>query len=242
MSAYRTPAAVSLTPEQLVQFGISLGLTAEQITETALNISSRSKEQAGASAASNDLATARHDWMQNWYRELGFTVSVPFPPFSDEEYKSHKELGQELFYRPSTSKVSYNALMKALGQDGHWTVTDNDDRKKIAWEQATTGYWFWAEVAQDCPRLGTSWNKLTKEQKLNLLSLEEYVIVWWAHKAETNAMLDTNTWSWLRTRFGAGVLNADGYFGRVFVDGWGAGGLADSYVNGGGRAAEVVQD
>ena len=132
--------------------------------------------------------------------------------------------------------------MKAVGQSEHWTLTDEGDRKKIEWAPAKAGYWFWAEVAQNCPCLGTSWNKLVQEQKLNLLSLEEYVIVWWAHKVVSSTMLDIKTWSWLRTRFGSSALYADEYFGRVNVRRWLAVALADSYGGEGGRAAEVVQD
>lgn len=198
-------------------------------------------KQETSSLASGDLATVRHNWFQGWYAKLGFTVSMPFPPVSDEEFKRRKELGQALFYRPSTSKVSYKALMSALGQGEHWTVVDKENRKKIRWEPSKTGYWFWAEVAESCPRLDMSWNTLVGEQRHNLLSLEEYVIVWWAYKADTGIMLDTKTWSWLRTRFGQGALYAGGYGGGVNVGGWGVRSLAHSYGGGGGRCAEVVQ-
>lgn len=192
--------------------------------------------------ASGDLATVRRYWFQNWYRKLGFNLSLPFPPISDEESNRRKELGQALFYRPPTSEVSYEALMKAVGQDEHWTITDNDGSQKITREPTEQGYWFWAEIAQGCPRLGTPWNTLVGEQKLNLLSLEEYVIVWWAMRVETNIFFDANTWSWLRTPCGHGALGASGYHGGVSVGGsWDAGDLADSYDHEGGRVAEVVQ-
>lgn len=199
-------------------------------------------KQETSSLASGDLATARRYWFQDWYRKLGFNLSIPFPPISDEEFKRRKELGQDLFFRPSTLEVSHEALMKALGQDGHWTVVDENDRKKIVWEPTQTGYWFWAEVAQDCPRLKTPWKTLVKKQKLNLLSLEEYVVVWWAHRAGTNIMLDTKTWSWLRTRFGRSALDADECYGWLCVTGWDGSDLADSFGLGGGRVAEVVQN
>lgn len=241
MSAYRTPAAVPLTPVQLVQFGISLGLTAEQIQEAVLNLS-KSREQEGAKTfASGDFATNRRNWFMDWYYKLGFSLQIPVPPVPDEEYKRRQAMNQDLFYRPPTSEVSYEALMKAVGQDEHWTVVDESDRKKIVWEPAQTGYWFWAEVAQECPRLGTSWNKLTKEQRLNLLSLEEYALVWWVHKAATSVMLDNRTWSWLRTRFGPNALDASGCLGRVRVCRCHVGGLADPFDFGGGRCAEVVK-
>lgn len=198
------------------------------------------RTRADASLA-GDLATARRYWFQNWYRELGFNLSIPFPPISDEEFKQREDLGQALFYRPPTSKVSYEALMSALGQGKHWTVTNKDDRNKIVWEFTKRGYWFWAEVAESCPRLGKSWNNLTKKEKLNLLSLEEYVIVWWAPRANTNTVLDISTWSWLRTRFGSSALGAGEYRGGVGVERWGESVLPGSYDDWGVRAAEVVK-
>jgi len=240
MSVNRTPVAVSLMSERLVQFGLSLGLTAEQIAEAALNLSSKNKEQEGTSLAPGNLAQTRNNWFQNWYRELGFNLSVPLPAVSDKEFSRRGDLGQDLFYRPSSSMASYEALMTAVGQSNHWTLT-HGDREKVVWEPTATGYWFWAEVAQDCPRLGTPWNKLTKVQKLNLLSLEEYVIVWWAHKAATNVMLDAGTWSWLRTRFGRGALHAYECDGRVDASRWNDDVLACPYDFAGGRVAEVVK-
>lgn len=162
-------------------------------------------KQETSSLASGDLATARRYWFQDWYRKLGFNLSIPFPPISDEEFKRRKELGQDLFFRPSTLEVSHEALMKALGQDGHWTVVDENDRKKIVWEPTQTGYWFWAT------------------------------------RAETNTFLDTNTWSWLRTRFGSSALGASEYFGRVDVCRWVESDLVISFGYVGGRSAEVVK-
>lgn len=52
---YRTPAAVSLTPEQLVHFGVSLGLTADQIKEAALNLLSASEGEKPSSTSGNIL-------------------------------------------------------------------------------------------------------------------------------------------------------------------------------------------
>ncbi|MBI2099506.1 hypothetical protein HYT45_03825 [Candidatus Uhrbacteria bacterium] len=206
----------------------------------------QAKTQTGASDTSGTLAIARRNWFMNWYRELGFSLQIPVPPVPDEEYKSRKEQGQDLFYRPPTSEVSYEALMKAVGQGKCWTVVNGSDRKKIKWEPTQTGYWFWAEVSQDCPRLGTSWHGLTRTKEqgldlLSLLSLEEYALVWWAHKAATNAILDTGNWSWLRTRFRDSALHASDCYGRVCVDGWDAISIAYPYVNMGGRSAEVVK-
>ncbi len=242
---HRDANGIHLSEENWAKISVdTMGFSPEHLIHAleAQMAGKQARTQTGASAASGDLATRRCYWFQNWYHGLGFNISLPFPPVSDEEFKRRQNLGQTLFYRPPTSDVPYEALMKAVGQGEHWTVAENDDRKKIVWEPAQEGYWFWTEIAQTCPRLGTSWNVLTKELKLNPLSLEEYVIVWWAIRAETNTLLDINTWSWFRTRFGQGALAAAGYDGGVGVSrDWTAGHLALSYDGGGGRLAEVVQ-
>lgn len=241
---HRDTKGIHLTEENWAKISVdTMGFSSEKLicALEAQMAGKKVKSQEIASLASGDLATARRYWFQNWYRELGLTVSVPFPPVSDEEFNRRKELGQALFYRPPTSEVSYEAFMSAVGQGEHWTVADESDRKKIVREPTEKGYWFWAEVGENCPRLGTSWNTLVGEQKLNLLSLEEYVIVWWAQKADIITMLDISTWSWLRTRFGRGALDAREYCGRVDVRRWNARRLACSYGNAGGRLAEVVK-
>ncbi|MDP2631161.1 MAG: hypothetical protein Q8P30_00130 [Candidatus Uhrbacteria bacterium] len=196
-----------------------------------------------------NLAEERCAWFQRWYNELGFEIEVPVPTIggkavSNREFDRRAKLGKSLFYRPATSEVSYEAFMIAVGQEDHWTVNDEAEREKVGWELTEQGYWFWAEVRDSCPRLKTSWNTLTK--KITLLSLEEYVIVWYAHKAETSEMLDQATWTWLRTRYrtnsGSGALDAYGSSGRVgVVLGNGPVCLSVDYDNGGGRAAEVVK-
>jgi hypothetical protein len=187
-----------------------------------------------------DLADKQRQWFEDWYRKLGFAITVPKPAVSNREFARRTKLGQFLVFRPSALSMTYHGFMAAVGQaSSHWTIT-HDDRHKIVWEPTEVGYWFWAEVAADCPRLRTTWNSLN--QAIHLLSLEEYVIVWHAYKAKTGQMLDLRTWSWLRTRFGAGALLADGYNGRVGVHGYVAEALSIPHDNGGGRAAEVVKN
>lgn len=181
----------------------------------------RDAEQEGISAASGNLATARRDWFQNWYRKLGFNITVPFPPVSDPEFRRRKGLGQAIFYRPATLEVSYEALMQVFGEGNHWTIKDNDNRQKIKWEPTLTGYWFWAEVAQDCPRINTSWYNFGEEQMVNLVSIEEYAIIFLITKAETSVSIDVETASWLRTRFDQEVLDASCDFNdRIRVWPW----------------------
>lgn len=240
--AYRDRQGIYFDVSEWIQMALDKGVSPKDLMRAleAQMAGKSPRTQADVSLA-GALATTRRDFFQNWYRELGFNLPIPFPPISDQEFNRRKKLGQALFYRPPTPEVSYEALMKVVGQGEHWTVTDKDDREKIVREPTKKGYWFWAEVAESCPRLGTSWNDLTKKEKLNLLSLEEYVLVWWAHKADTNFMLDTRTWSWLRTRFGRSALAARESAGRVRVCGWVAGRLSYSCVAGGGRSAEVVK-
>lgn len=240
---YRDAEGIHLSEENWAKISVDeMGFSSEKLIRALeAQMASKQAKTQGAVLASGNLAVARQSWFQNWYQGLGFTISVPFPPISDEEFKRREGLDQALFYRPAISEVSHEALMKAVGQGENWTVTNESDRKNIIREPTKKGYWFWAEVAKDCPRLGASWNTLVKEQKLNLFSLEEYVIVWWVHKADLGIMLDTNTWSWLRTRFGRSALDAGEYSDGVRVDRWGASFLAFSYGRGGGRCAEVVQ-
>lgn len=206
-----------------------------------------------------DLAEVYRAWFEAWYRILGFSVTVPRPNVTNREFARRAKKHQELRYEPAASDVPYEAFMRAVGQGDHWTVTDEGERAKIVWEPATTGYWYWADAQDDCPRLGTTWNDLMRAIKL--LSLEEFVKHWHATKAgaflkELSArqsaagrgkamtvagrMLDVRTWCWLRTRFGQSALYAYAVDGRVNVYGHSADSLSLPDGHGGGRAADVV--
>ncbi|MFH1430489.1 MAG: hypothetical protein ABIG71_03125 [Candidatus Uhrbacteria bacterium] len=166
---------------------------------------------------------------------------IPKPNVSNREFARRRKQGQDLFWRFATDDLSYESFMRAVGQEDHWTVTDEKERAKIEWEPTDHGYWFWAEVQDNCPRLGISHNDLSKQ--ITLLSLEEYVIVWHAFKQEHNGTIDVRMWCWLRTRyrfgfFDVGALDASGYYGRVDVNGDHAADLAPPYSDGGGRLAE----
>lgn len=199
-------------------------------------------------APKHNLAEERQQAMERFYHELGLDgFEIPLPTMggkrvSNREIGRRAQAGQALFYRPATSDVSYEAFMQAVGQGDHWTVTDEDERAKITWEPAETGYWFWAEIQDSCPRTGTCWNDLTSEH--TLLCLEEYMIVWHVMRVLENVLLDRPTWCWLRTRYqtdsGSGALNVDEYDGRVIVCRSGPGDLSIDFVNAGGRVSEVV--
>lgn len=186
-----------------------------------------------------DLAEGRRSWFETWYRSHGLTtVAVPRPNVTNREFARRAEKRQALVYSPATSEVSYESFMAAVGQGSHWTVTNHNERAKISWEPCVRGYWFWAEIQDNCPRLGTAWNDLMEQIRLH--SLEEYVIVWHATKAETGRMLDTRTWNLLRTRFGPGALDALGYDGSVDVCRRSAEALSVPSASEGGRALDVV--
>ncbi len=188
-------------------------------------------------------AQKRRDRMAKWYKGLGFEIDVPVPAVSNGKYKKKEMEGKRLFYRPATSEMSYDAFMCAVGQSDHWTVT-HEDRNRIKWEAAEQGYWFWAEVQNDCPRNNTSWNDLSGS--IRLLCLEEYVIVWHAHKAQTKILLDHNTWTWLRTRYQysevvLSALYAFGCLGWVSVNRAHPVHLSRAFDGAGGRSAEVIK-
>lgn len=180
-----------------------------------------------------DLAEGRRAWFEDWYRKLGFTVTVPKPPVSNREFARREKAGEALFYRPATCEISYKTFMAAVGQISDWTVMTSDSAK-IDWDPANKGYWFWAEIQKNS-RLTMSWNQLSKQ--IRLLSLEEYVIVWHAHKAN-GTTLDVNTWCWLKTRFGAGAICICVCDGTFKVNWYDSDDLC-SYSRG-GRRSEVV--
>lgn len=205
-------------------------------------------EQEKRQGPERDMAEDRRLEMEAFYRGLGINVTIPKPYVaSNREYRRRQQNGQELFFRNATSTLGYAVFMIAVGQGGHWTVT-HEDRKRIQWEDAETGYWFWAEVQLKCPRLHTSWNTLMDTLK-RLISLEEYVIVWWERR-KAGEMLDIPTWSWVRNRYNfanegeperLGALNVGEYDGWVRVDRSTPERLEVSYDGAGGRSAEVVQ-
>lgn len=203
-----------------------------------------------------DLAEVYRAWFEAWYRSLGFTVTVRKPNVTNREFARRAKKHQELRYEPAASEVPYEAFMIAVGQGDHWTVTDEGERAKIGWEPAATGYWYWADAQDDCPRLSTTWNDLSAQ--IRLLSLEEHVKHWHATNAgallnvlsarrnlgevgakEKGRMLDRSTWCWLRTRFGPSALLASEVGGRVNVGRNSAVDLSIPNGNAGGRALDV---
>ncbi len=192
-------------------------------------------------APKRDLAEERRSAIETNLRKRNHIVSVPKPDASNRNFADWKEAGMGLFYRAPDSVVSYTAWMTSHGQAKHWTVADENERKKIVWEPCVIGYWFLAEISLVCPQVKTSWNDLTAPTSgIRLLSLEEYAIVYWTHRDLTGERIDINTWSWLRTRYGLGALRASDDGGGVSVSRGDASYLSAPDDNGGGRAVEVV--
>lgn len=189
---------------------------------------------------SGNHVDARRQQIEQWFQGLGFQVTVPKPEVSNHDFDRREKTVQQLFYRPSLKDVSYDAFMKAVGQERNWTVTDEAMHEKIGWEPVEQGYWFWAEIWSECPRLGETWHKLNKT--VRLLALEEYVIIWWATNHLTGQMLDRHrsTMNWLRTRYdddGAMACESDA---GVVICKEGARGLFVPHRYLGGRTTEVV--
>lgn len=185
-----------------------------------------------------DYAETRRAWCEAYYRGLGFSVTVPLPKFSNRVWTRETDRGRVVVPRAPTRLISYEAHMEAVGQSGHWTVTDEAERRKIVWEPTDEWYWFWADAQDACPRLGRSWNDLTA--KLRLLALEEYAPLWHMVKADGGRILDRSTWCWLRTRYGSGALGAREDGGGVRVGRYSAEDLAIPLGHEGGRVADVV--
>jgi len=185
-----------------------------------------------------DLAEERRLDVERWYRSHGFEITVPEPDASNRDFARWEDEEKVLFYRPPTSEVSYEAILIAMGQGGHWTVTDENDRAKIGWKPAKKGYWFLMEAASVCPRSRTCWNDLGKA--IRLPCLEEYAIACWMCRELLGVLMDVGIWCFLRTRFGPRVLFANLFFGELGVGKIDANDLSSTFASGGGRAVEVI--
>ena len=201
--------------------------------------------QAAELPLARTAAEKRRNFFQNWFKKLDIKVEVSLPTIngrlvSGKEIRNRRKKGQNLFFWPGNGRGRYNELMAAMNQVNHWTVASGT----IAWDpQAQRPFWFWAEDQLDCPRLKTPWNDLMKkfpaDATQHLLSLEEYMLVFFAYREKNNKFFDKATWSWLRTRFGsAHALRAYCNESRLSV-GW-DGNLDYSDGNVGGRLAEIL--
>lgn len=187
-----------------------------------------------------DLAEERRAAIEDCFHKRGHIISVPKPAASNTAIKQWKRKGRELFYRPASVELSYEAFMSARGQFDHWTVVNFNDHFDIGWQDATAGYWFLVEMALACPRLNTSWNDLS--ESIKLLCLEEYAIAYWTHHDLTGLWIDTATTCWLRTRFNQGALSVVSRNAGVGVNRFNSEHLASHFRDDGGRAVEVIKN
>ncbi len=189
------------------------------------------------------------DWrmrMQKFYEEgYGFHVVVPRPAVTREELADWRADGSELFFRPAESVVSWDQLMRAFGHENHWTVR-GEVRKKIRLEPAETGYWFLAEAREGCPRVGQTYEDYAREtpEGHQMISLEEYTILWHVMKDILGAILDLDSNTLLRTHFSVGeALLARGAIDKTTVEmvvrGWGQ---KITFKKMGTRFSRVVQN
>lgn len=157
---------------------------------------------------------------ERWYTVLGLPITVPLPMINDEEYHRFKE-DQTLIYRPASSEVSYEAFMRAVGQDNHWTLDDDYEDGKIARSIVDHGYWFWADVSSEAPRCGQSREMIFADLSggaRKLMLLEEYAIVWWTAKtSQTGVILDHDTYTHLTNQYGDGHLLGHGTDGGIKI-------------------------
>lgn len=223
-----------------IPFGEFMRATRELIARYAPDVLPEEEPQEPQS----DMAEGRRAEVEREYQRIGMTeIRVPKPDISNTQIRRGRAAGRELFF----VAPGYEVFMRAVGQGKHWTVVDEAERAKIGWEQKNEGYWIWAEISPNCPRLGvpqaTLVTALAADDK-QLLSLEEYVVVWWFMHG-TGVVLDKNTFSWLRTTYksaaGFGALRAGEYVGWVLVHGYEPEYLMLSFDWSGGRAAEVVK-
>ncbi len=135
--------------------------------------------------------------------------------------------------------------MKAVRQEGHWTVA-HEDRRKIQWDTdlLQCPYWMWVECATGCLRLQKSWTVLSATSApQRLLALVEYAVAWWALQGR-GIVLDFSTCCWLRTGYEVSkeerrALDAHVDGKGVFCCASGPGSLHVGYVTHGGRMMEV---
>jgi len=169
----------------------------------------------------------RWQTIRNWFLFRGFDVKMAFPDgkkdgfvITDDEYSERIESGWELFYRPATDIVPYDALMFILGQEFHWTINKGAQRF-VAWYNIKNGYWFWYQVGDQNLHLGEGSHREYVEKcgskfvvtVKRIPLLEEYVIVWHLHKAVTGQEMDLKNWIWSATLFKKRNLDLKGESG-----------------------------
>lgn len=176
-------------------------------------------------------------FMEDFFRKIGIKIVVLYPNITNEEFDQWIARGFQLFYLPSSKSVPRAELLAALGITELRALTDNFLLENIVWENIETGYWFWAEVRDICPRQTKTRKEITSE--VTLLSLEEYAIVWHVWLAETGKNIDIPSWCFLRTKYKKDLLYARGWIDNVLVGINSRNELTLKFESGGGRAMEL---
>lgn len=182
-----------------------------------------------------------HARVQANFLQLGHrAVSVPMPGVTEKDLHEWREAELALSYRPAESELSLASWLNSNGQSGR--LRAEPEAREIVWEPCETGYWFLAEAAVACPRLGIASQNdlLSPASGITLLSLEEYAFVFWTYRALTGSTIDVRTHCGLRTRCGQGGLHAHGSEGRVTVRPESVTSMAAPFWNGGGRSRRVI--
>jgi hypothetical protein len=139
-----------------------------------------------------------------FYARFGVELRVPAPVVTLDQLNKWCKEGKDIFWRPGATDASFIALMIAWGHEDHWMVKDNREAQEmIVFEPTEQGYWFLTDVQEDCPRLGeNSYQEFSESltEGEQLLSLEEYVIIWHALEHTSGAILDVRTYTLLRNK------------------------------------------
>jgi len=165
-----------------------------------------------------DTANGRgktHDPVEDWrrwmeeqfYKKYGSNIQVPQPGVSCEQLAGWRQDGMQLFYRPAELSAPTSDLIPAFGHENHWTL-EKDQSRKIGWEPAKEGYWFLAEARETCLRHGKTFREYEEEKPegAELVSLEEYLIIWHVLQDDLQMILDSEFHTMLRTSYGMGEM------------------------------------
>ena len=148
-------------------------------------------------------------FFSEFYRRHRFDVEVPYPMgqngnhLSDVYFGMKGEIKQALFYRPATTEVSFVEMMDAMSGTQSWTEYHLELFDAAAWEPTKRGYWFWVDTGYKRELIKRE-EQISQEEAKTLMSLEEYIIFYYALMSSYPRLespphlIQLN--SWLRTR------------------------------------------
>lgn len=191
----------------------------------------RRADEANAANERNKTRDPVEDWWrwteEQFYKKYGFDIQVPRPAVTCEQLVGWRQDGKQIFYRPAEFLVPTSKLIPAFGHENHWTLEEGQFRK-IGWEPAKDGYWFLAEAREACLRHGKTFREYEEERPegAELVSLEEYLIIWHVLKDDLQMILDSEFHTMLHTPYGMGEMlyafsNIDHLAIELIVRKWG---------------------